>query len=75
MELKLYSFFNFGARWWCVANVTPRPLYPWEMDPVPIVWEAKWAPGPVWTDAENLAPVSPLCHDDVIKNLSMLSVA
>ena len=24
-------------------------------DPVPIVQEAKWAPGPVWTDAGNLA--------------------
>ena len=23
-------------------------------DPVPIVWEAGWTPGPVWTDAENL---------------------
>ena len=25
-------------------------------DPVPIVQEAGWAPGPVWTAAENLAP-------------------
>jgi len=25
-------------------------------DPVPIVQEAGWAPGPVWTGAENLAP-------------------
>ena len=25
-------------------------------DPVPIEWEAGWAPGPVWTGAENLAP-------------------
>ena len=25
-------------------------------DPVPIVQEAGWAPGPVWIDAENLAP-------------------
>jgi hypothetical protein len=24
--------------------------------PLPIVWESGWAPGPVWTDAENLAP-------------------
>jgi len=23
-------------------------------DPVPIVYEAGWAPGPVWTGAENL---------------------
>ena len=25
-------------------------------DPVPVVKEAGWAPGPVWTGAENLAP-------------------
>jgi len=25
-------------------------------DPVPILQEAGWAPGPVWTGAENLAP-------------------
>jgi hypothetical protein len=24
-------------------------------DPVPIVWEVGWAPGSVWTGAENLA--------------------
>ena len=33
-----------------------RPhLYPGK-DPVPIVQEAGWASGPVWTGAENLAP-------------------
>jgi hypothetical protein len=26
------------------------------IDPVPIVKEAGWAPGPVWAGAENLAP-------------------
>ena len=33
-------------------------------DPVPIVQEAGWAPGPVWTGAENLASTgirSPAC--------------
>ena len=25
-------------------------------DPVPTVQEAGWAPGPVWTGAENIAP-------------------
>jgi len=29
-------------------------LYPGK-DPVPIVQEAGWAPGPVWTGAQNLA--------------------
>jgi hypothetical protein len=29
-------------------------IYP-RKDPVPIVQEAGWSPGPVWTGAENLA--------------------
>ena len=33
----------------------PAALYP-RKDPVRIVQEAGWAPGPVWTGAENLAP-------------------
>ena len=32
-------------------------------DPVPIVQESGWAPGPVWTGAENLAPPPPLGFD------------
>jgi hypothetical protein len=39
-----------------VASPTPRPLYSLQKDPVPIVQEAGWAPGPVWTAAENLVP-------------------
>ena len=37
-----------------VFNATPRPLTP-RRDPIPIVYEAGWALGPVWTGAENLA--------------------
>jgi hypothetical protein len=33
----------------------PAALYPGK-DQVPIVHEAGWAPGSVWTGAENLAP-------------------
>ena len=38
---------------------TPRPgrFIPGK-DPVPDVQEAGWAPGPVWTGAENLAPTA-----------------
>jgi hypothetical protein len=39
-----------------VVNATPRPVYPRERDPVPIVYQAGWAPVPVWTKAENLTP-------------------
>ena len=42
-----------GARWRWVVRTTPRPLYSQNKDPVPIVHEAGWAPGPVWTGAEN----------------------
>jgi len=34
----------------------PRLLFTPGKDPVPNVQEAGWAPGPVWTGAENLAP-------------------
>jgi hypothetical protein len=37
-----------------VFNTTLRPAYPQEMDPVSIVWEARWASGPVRVGAENL---------------------
>jgi hypothetical protein len=34
----------------------PRPLFTPRKDPVPIVQEAGWASGPVWTGTENIAP-------------------
>jgi hypothetical protein len=34
----------------------PGRSLPPEKNPVPIVQEAGWAPGPVWTHAKNLAP-------------------
>jgi len=35
---------------------TPAALYPRQRDPVSILQEAGWAPGPVWMGVENLAP-------------------
>jgi len=40
-----------------VVNTTPRPHYTPGKDPVPIVQEAGWAPGPAWTGVENLVPI------------------
>jgi hypothetical protein len=34
----------------------PSHSLPLGKDPAPIVQEAGWAPGPVWTGAENLTP-------------------
>jgi hypothetical protein len=57
VELQLYSFFNLGYREGWMVNATPRLLYVQGRDPVHIVQEAGWTPGPsVWTGAENLAP-------------------
>jgi len=49
-------FHDHGTRKGWGVSVTPRPLFTPGKDPVPIVQEAGWAPGPVWTGAENLAP-------------------
>jgi hypothetical protein len=56
VEVQLYSFFNFGARWGWVVNAKPRPLYPGKRGPVNTVPEAGWAAALVWTGAENPAP-------------------
>ena len=34
-------------------SVTPRPLFTPGKDPVPIVKEAGWVPGPVWTGGKS----------------------
>jgi len=53
--IALHFLDHSTRRGWGVS-VTPRPLFTSGKDPVPIVQEAGWAPGPVWTGAENLAP-------------------
>jgi hypothetical protein len=54
-----------------VGSLTPRPLYPRERDPVPVVQEAGWAPGPVWTAAENLAPTGIRSPDRLARSESL----
>ena len=49
-------FLDHGTRREWGVSVTPRPLFSPGKDPVPFVQKAGWAPGPVWTGAENLAP-------------------
>ena len=36
-----------------MVSSTPRPYFTPGKDPVPIVQEAGWAPGPVWTDGKS----------------------
>jgi hypothetical protein len=40
----------------CVVKITFLSLYAQERNPVPIVQEAGWAPGPVWAGAEEPSP-------------------
>jgi hypothetical protein len=51
---------------------TPRPgrFTPWK-DPVPIVYEAGEAPGPVWTGAENVAPTGIRYPDRPVRSESL----
>ena len=49
-------FHDLGTRRGWGVSVTPRSLFTPGKDLVPIVQEAGWAPGPVWTGAENLPP-------------------
>jgi hypothetical protein len=49
-------FLDHGTRRVWGVSLTPWPLFTPGKGPVPIVQEAGWAPGPVWTGAQNLAP-------------------
>jgi len=49
-------FFDRGTRGGGGLAARPGRSLPPGKDPVPIVQEAGWAPGPVWTGAENLGP-------------------
>jgi len=49
-------FLNLTDRWGWVVSATPRSLYAWVRDLVPIVKEAGWVPQPVRMGTENLDP-------------------
>jgi len=46
-------FHDRGTRRGWVVRSTPRPHFNPGKDPVPIVQEAGWAPGPVWTGGKS----------------------
>jgi len=64
-------FLDHGTRRGWAVNVTPQPLFTTGKDPVPIVQEAGWAPGPVWTCAENLAPIWIRSLDHPVRSQSL----
>jgi len=55
-KLIALPFLDHGTKRWWVVSVKPRPLFTPGKEPVPIVQEAGWAPGPVWTGAGNVFP-------------------
>jgi len=46
-------FHDRGTRGGWVVSSTPRPHFTPEKDPVPILQEAGWAPGPIWTGGKS----------------------
>jgi len=46
-------FHDRGTRRGWVVSSTPRPHFTSGKDPVPILQEAGWAPGPVWTGEKS----------------------
>ena len=65
----IYSFFNLGARWGWVVNETPRPLYPRKRPGTHCI--GSWAPGHVWTGAENLVPIGIRSQDRQVRSESL----
>jgi hypothetical protein len=53
--VQLYNFFNLGTRWSGWSTPSPGRFIPEKETRYP-VQEVGWAPGPVWTGAEDLAP-------------------
>jgi len=46
-------FHDHGTRRGWVVSRTPRPHFTPRKDPIPIVQEAGWAPGPVWLGGKS----------------------
>jgi len=67
-EVKFHYVFKLGCRWGWVFNFTPRPLCPRRRYSVPIVQEAGWIQGPVWTGVENRSPGRPVAIPSVLRS-------
>ena len=64
-------FHDHGTRREWVVSVTHRPLFIPGKETVTIVQEAGWAPGPVWTGAENLDPTGIRSPDRTARSQSL----
>jgi len=64
-------FHDHGTRRGWRVSVTPRSLFTPGKDPIPIVQGTGWAPGPVWTGAENLAATGIRSQDRPARSQSL----
>ena len=64
-------FLDHGTRRGRGVRVTAPPLFTPGKDPVPIVQEARLAPGPVWTGVENLASTGIRSPDRPVRSQSL----
>ena len=72
VEVWLYSFLITALEVVVGGfSVTPRPPFTPGKDSVPIVQEAWWAPGPVWTGAENLDPTGIRTPEGPVRSQSL----
>ena len=53
VEVKLCCFFNLGRTWFGWSKPRLGRFSSWERDPTPVIQEAGWAPGPLWTGVEK----------------------
>ena len=64
-------FLDHGTRRGGGVSVTPRPLFTPRKEAVPILQWARWAPGLVWTGAENFAPIGIRSQDRPARSQSL----
>ena len=64
-------FLDHGTRRGWGISVTPRLLFTPGKDPVPILREAVWALGAVWTGTKNLASTGIRCPDRPARSQSL----
>ena len=68
-------FHDHSTRRGRVVSFMPRPFFTPGKDPVPIVQEAGWVPGPVWTGAENLDPTGIRSPDRPARSQSLYQLS
>jgi hypothetical protein len=75
LELKLYSFFNLGARWGVGGQRHAPAALPTGKRPCATVQEAGRAPKPVWTGAEYIAPAGIRSSDRPAHSVSLYQLS